>query len=256
MAALCENRIVQEILHKADSDTTVWISKNINVETLIQNGPQCGLVALCMALKTLQINCTVDDLMEEARNLNFTKKGEIFDVTFLYELAKSRTAVEIVNLNGDIDFFEILLKSKLILIPYDTDRNFEPCNKKGIKAHWALVTGYLVPVHIDDIALKPIINFSDENKPNGLTFVESLELAQVTALREAYKNNKVVSDLIHVICKQGKSRHLGIWNLKKLLESNRQLKEINEEKCDPINFVLPPNKDLSKTLSSKFLVFY
>lgn len=32
-----------------------------------------------MALNYMKVNCTIDGLMEEARKLNFTKKGEIFD---------------------------------------------------------------------------------------------------------------------------------------------------------------------------------
>ena len=35
--------------------------------------------------------------------------------------------------------------SKFILIAYDCDFNFEPCNKNGKKAHWALITGYVFP---------------------------------------------------------------------------------------------------------------
>lgn len=258
MAKLCENRIVEEILHKVDPVTTFWISKNVNVDTLLQKGPQCGLVALCMALNTLKIQCTIDDLMDRAKNLNFTKNGEIFDVTFLFELARSQTNVQLISLNADVDFFEILLKSKLILIPYDTDRNYEPCNKKGIKAHWALITGFLVPIHFDEIVSKSLVQFTEEHKPRSLSFVDSLELAQVQALRKIFEVNKggTTCDLIHVICKQGKSKNLGVWSLRKLLESNRQLKEINLEKCDPLNFVLPADKDLSKTLSSRFLAFF
>jgi len=177
-------------------------------------------------------------------------------VNFLYELAKAQTPVEIINLNQDVDFFEVLLKSKLILIPYDTDRNYEPCNKNGIKAHWALITGFMVPVHIDESVSKTLIHFREENKPQGLTFVQSLEVSQVQELRKIFETNKQVSDLIHVICKQGKSKNLGVWSLKKLLESNRQLREINTEKCDPNNFVLPHDMDISKTLSSRFLAFF
>ncbi len=174
----------------------------------------------------------------------------------MFELAKSETQVEIRNFNQDVDFFEVLLKSKLILIPYDTDRNYEPCNKNGIKAHWALITGFMVPVHFSESVSKSLVNFTEENKPQGLTVVQSLELSQVQELRKIFEKNKQVSDLIHVICKQGKSKNLGVWNLKKLLESNRQLREINKEKCDPVNFVLPTDMDISKTLSSKFLAFF
>ncbi|RNA10863.1 hypothetical protein BpHYR1_053436 [Brachionus plicatilis] len=40
---------------------------------------RCGIVALCMALNSLNINCKVDILMNRARELNYSKSGEIFD---------------------------------------------------------------------------------------------------------------------------------------------------------------------------------
>ena len=40
---------------------------------------RCGIVALCMALNTKNINCTIDELMKYAIDRKFTKNGEIFD---------------------------------------------------------------------------------------------------------------------------------------------------------------------------------
>ena len=40
---------------------------------------RCGIVALCMALKHLNKECTVEQLMTKAKELNFTKSGEMFD---------------------------------------------------------------------------------------------------------------------------------------------------------------------------------
>lgn len=37
-----------------------------------------------MALKYLQKECTVDDLMQQAKDLNFTKNGEMFDGKFFF----------------------------------------------------------------------------------------------------------------------------------------------------------------------------
>ena len=81
-----------------------------------------------MALNSLKIECTVDELMEKARQLNFTKNGEIFDgtntliflffsyfvsktkynflVSFLHGLAELYTKTELVNLKNDTDFFQ------------------------------------------------------------------------------------------------------------------------------------------------------
>jgi len=264
MDTLCKNRIVEEITLKVDADKSFWISKNVSVNSLIQNGPQCGIVALCMALNFLKIECTINDLMDKARHLNFTKNGEIFEVNFLYELAKLGTNAQIVDLKRDVDFFEELLKAKLILIPYDCDRNYEPCNKKGIKAHWALITGFLLPIDYEKSVAETFIDFNNrpklshrfEKKSTGLNFVDSIKEEQIEAMKNDFEENEEFRNLIYVICRQGKSKNLGVWSLGKLLESNRQLKEINTTKCDPDNFVLPSDGDLSKTLSGRFLVFY
>ena len=230
-----------------------------------------------MALNSLKIECTVDELMEKARQLNFTKNGEIFDgtntliflffsyfvsktkynflVSFLHGLAELYTKTELVNLKNDTDFFQTVLEAKLILIAYDTDANYEPCNKKGIKAHWALITGFLVPISFDEKISKSIIDYTEENKPVGIHFIKSLKKNELNSLKQKFENNQTFRSLIYVICKQGKSKNLGIWSLEKLLDSNRQLKEINSSKCDPFNFVLPLNNDLSKSLSLRVLVF-
>ena len=38
---------------------------------------------------------------------------------------------------------ELVLSRNLLLVPYDTDFNQEPCLKKGHRAHWALIIGKL-----------------------------------------------------------------------------------------------------------------
>ena len=43
---------------------------------------RCGIVALAMALKYLNIECSVDLLMQQAKESNFTKNGEMFDGKF------------------------------------------------------------------------------------------------------------------------------------------------------------------------------
>ena len=37
-----------------------------------------------------------------------------------------------------------ILHGHPILVPYDNDKNFEPCLKYGHKAHWAVLTGKLL----------------------------------------------------------------------------------------------------------------
>lgn len=179
-------------------------------------------------------------------------------MNFLYELAKPHVDAKVLVLNEDKDFFETLITSKLILFPYDCDFNHAPCNKKGIKAHWALITGFILPIdHEEPISLTFGKN-TEENRSHGIEFIDSVKTEQVIKLKENYENKyfdaKKFSDLVYVVSKHGKSRHLGVWRLKHLLESNRQLKDIDYKKCDPSEFVLPLDGDLSNSLSKRFLV--
>lgn len=34
-----------------------------------------------------------------------------------------------------------LLQGHPVLVPYDNDKNFEPCLQNGHRAHWAVITG-------------------------------------------------------------------------------------------------------------------
>ena len=46
------------------------------------------------------------------------------------------------NLYGNqLEILKHLLHGNPVLIPYDNDKNFEPCLRNGHKAHWALATG-------------------------------------------------------------------------------------------------------------------
>ena len=53
--------------------------------------------------------------------------------------------VEPINLLRDCRFLheEFVISRNLLLVPYDTDFNQEPCLKKGHRAHWALIIGKL-----------------------------------------------------------------------------------------------------------------
>ena len=54
--------------------------------------------------------------------------------TFLTTVGEFPTPEEIIS---------HLNKGSAILVPYDCDKNFEPCNRGGHAAHWAVIVGYL-----------------------------------------------------------------------------------------------------------------
>jgi hypothetical protein len=154
----------------------------------------------------------------------------------------------------DNDYHKIildeLLRNHLVLIAYDCDANFEPCNKLGFKAHWALITGLLIPLNKNESQYL-VDKYSD-------SFDRELDIIYKNDTQIEEELNKFISKdaPCYCICKNGKSKHSGIWPLNKLLQSNQQLAQIDRDKCDPNEFIWPLNGDIQKTLASKILVFY
>lgn len=141
---------------------------------------------------------------------------------------------ELVETNSYDDLESTLTSSKFLLVAYDCDFNFEPCFKQGVKAHWAIVTGYIMPTTSISIQTTRLVNVKD---------VE--EKLKAVDLNRAY-----------AICRQGKSKSYGVWSFKKLIDSNKQLKFIDEKRADDEFYVKPENGDLESTLASKILAFY
>ena len=45
------------------------------------------------------------------------------------------------GLDDYVQILNHLCRGYPVLIPYDEDRNHEPCLKKGNQSHWAVITG-------------------------------------------------------------------------------------------------------------------
>ncbi|CAF0907478.1 unnamed protein product [Brachionus calyciflorus] len=240
---------IYDLISRTDFSDNKWFVTYQNVESVYQSGPQCGIVALCMALNNLKIKCSVDELMKDAREQSFTKSGEIFNIDFLHNLALKYYPKCSIHTMSDDDskICEKLIENKLILIAYDCDLNFEPCNKNGLRAHWALLTGILFPIDSNETEY-----FQDFLKEDSNLILPHNDLTQ--AQRDILKFNSTKKN-IYAICRQGKSKHYGLWDLNRLIESNKQLKLIDHVKCNDENFVKPKDGDLQKTLAFKFLVF-
>ena len=120
---------------------------------------------------------------------------------------------------------------------YDCDRNFEPCLKQGKKAHWTLINGFMAPIQVE--------KQENENKFEEL----------------GINNNDLINKIqnwesIYTINLHGKSKFYGVWNLSQLLQSNFQLKLI-EDKRNNEDFVLPQNnQSLEETLAFQALIIY
>ncbi|XP_063610882.1 LOW QUALITY PROTEIN: mucin-2-like [Penaeus indicus] len=129
-------------------EETETLSVYTQLRPNIQQGPQCGLVALSMASQVFPETVDVADLLKEARRRGFTKHGEMFSSEAMVSLAEGITGME-ATIRRDVlcdprTLLELLMKGDLILVPYDAERNHLPGLRGGHKAHWGIICGCLV----------------------------------------------------------------------------------------------------------------
>ncbi|KAF5274389.1 hypothetical protein FQA39_LY07269 [Lamprigera yunnana] len=113
------------------------------LEGVLQEGPQCGLVALAICMKAPNKDI-VKALYEEAKNAGFTYNGELFSAKDFTVLAQKQLSNKVTLYSGYLDCEEVkefLLDGGLI---YDCDKNHSPSMNKGSKAHWAAVSGIII----------------------------------------------------------------------------------------------------------------
>lgn len=195
-------------------------------ESIIQEGPTCGLVALSMLLNG---EVTPDELLDISKIDGYSNNGEMFSCNNMAKLSeKAINLAEIKNVDvnvktGNLFSEEIileLLNGAILLIAYDADFNHSPCLRHGHTAHWALVCGILV------------INDPGDNY-----------IADPTNT--------------YVLCRHGKSRYLAAWTLNDLDKSNKNLWEFSPKKQeDGLKYVLPKGGiGEVNGLRDKFLLF-
>ncbi|XP_042825360.1 UPF0692 protein C19orf54 homolog isoform X4 [Panthera tigris] len=127
-----------------------WILFCADLPSLIQEGPQCGLVALWMAgtLLAPPSGIPLERLVQMAVDRGYTAQGEMFSVANMGKLAQEALGCQAELLCGGLGgpnrdrVLRHLVSGHPLLIPYDEDFNHEPCQRKGYKAHWAVSTGW------------------------------------------------------------------------------------------------------------------
>jgi len=204
---------------------------NIPTHPQIQEGPQCGIVALCMAATLIQpqAGCRTpstnpDELMQTARDMGYSLQGEMFSAKNMCQLARSllgedNVCVEPVSAIEHEGVCESLLGGSVFLVPYDCDFNHGPCLAEGRKAHWGLITGFLLinPENSEKLS---------EAKPNIILMNNKEALQRID-------DKKVL-----LIGRQSKSLVLGIWDKEELAKSNKNLRII-DPKRNSNEYVIP-----------------
>ncbi|XP_062033819.1 actin maturation protease isoform X3 [Lepus europaeus] len=156
-----------------------WMLFCADLPSLIQEGPQCGLVALWMAgtLLSPPSGVPLERLVQVAVERGYTAQGEMFSVADMGRLAEETLGCQAELLCGGLGgpnrglVLQHLVAGHPMLIPYpsaqggagqgrqrvgpepchgfglntstsyDEDFNHEPCRRKGHKAHWAVSSG-------------------------------------------------------------------------------------------------------------------
>ncbi|XP_065348275.1 actin maturation protease [Cloeon dipterum] len=216
------------------------------VQHIPQVGPKCGIVALNMALSIfLEKEICVEEILQVARERRYTNHGEMFSAENLRLLALNFTPhIEVQMINSeqlrDGSFIATSIAAgDVLLVPYDSARNFSPECLRGHKAHWAIITGIIIPLS-EKLCAQPLHNFkSMEPGPAALAEVA----------------NYLPSNFIHVLALQGKSRLLSAWPLLALAASNENLFQFDPEReASDLEYIVPEG-GLRQGLCGKALLF-
>ncbi|XP_077536533.1 actin maturation protease-like [Haemaphysalis longicornis] len=224
----------------------VVVSKVSSLKPVLQSGPQCGLVALSMASQLLPRDghpVSVEALFEAAKSLQFTKKGEMFSAGHMKTLAETCLGGCQARLVRDHHRAEIvghLIRGKPVLVPYDSDGNFEPCLKSGHTAHWAVLHGICLVVKSSCQLEPPLESLLEQDCECERLYHVKDGLPALGGPRELLLPLALGgADAVVFVCgSQGKSRHVGLWGLDRLLDSNRNLAHMGP-RHEAAEFVLP-----------------
>ncbi|KAL0269514.1 UNVERIFIED_CONTAM: hypothetical protein PYX00_007219 [Menopon gallinae] len=232
-----------------------FFSRYTDLRSQLQEGPKCGLVALSIATSKTNFFKSADELFEEALAHGYTTQGEMYSCRNMARLIQKTTEFSTFIIEGGITshldcILSCLTNKGFMLVPYDADRNHAPCCKKGHSAHWAVISGVVV--------------FARSEEPGD---VRSVHVGGYPACRcsedgffaaaETDRPPRIVRDgprtylcaeegdaaaaaegEIYLAGKQGKSRHLALWSLRELAESNANLTELSEQQKTK-NFAVP-----------------
>ncbi|XP_037675608.1 UPF0692 protein C19orf54 homolog isoform X2 [Choloepus didactylus] len=215
-----------------------WILFCADLPSLIQEGPQCGLVALWMAgmLLASPSGTPLESLMQVAKDRGYTAQGEMFSVADMGRLAQEVLGCQAELLCGGLGgpnrdrVLQHLVAGHPLLIPYDEDSNHEPCQRKGHKAHWAVSAGVLLGVQS-----VPSHGYAEDPELAGLFHPVPGIPCQPPSLPEEGSPGAV-----YLLSKQGKSWHYQLWDYNQLRESNLQLTDFSPSRAaDGRMYVVP-----------------
>lgn len=207
-------------------------------EPVVQDGPMCGLVAVSMASKLIH-GCIVEqaspsEMLLKARQLEYTKHGEIFSAENLLKLSLEQLKCSgmLVSFDDVSMIISLVLKGSALIFPYDCDKNHMPCKLRGHKAHWAICVGFALTVCSKEI--NKFLPFCDDKIDYYL--IDNAKLMAAHVIDSLTESSTL--DNAWLFCRHGKSRHVGLWPLQDIVESNGNLLEL-QPNMNSSNCVIP-----------------
>jgi len=149
-----------------------------------------------------------------ARSLKFSSQGEMFSSTNLATLALEYFKIPSSTRVGFTprDVLDHLATGGLCLVPYDKDKNNQPCCAGGAKAHWAVIAGIVIP-------LRERPGFVVDDRFRRLDLEKDVRVRHLQpAETKEYDLTEEELQGAFVIALHGNSRHQALWSLQSLLE--------------------------------------
>lgn len=171
------------------------------------------------------------------------------------------------------EMLEKLSSGSILLVPYDVDKNHEPCMSGGKKAHWVAVKGFVLPIltqeqldyckllcepsvncTTDSIQGLPIFHFDAHSTSTPDPSVDLLPTSSASSsakistpgLSSGLKLEQIIDytnphleQHLRLITQQSKSKHQGVWTYTSLRDSNHNLMQFDEDRVTDANFKVP-----------------
>lgn len=190
-----------------------------------------------------------------ARSKGYSGFGEMFSAFEMATLAEEYygplLTAETWDAPWDHSLIQALLKTLLnggmSLVPYDVDKNHEPCLAGGKKAHWAAIKGFIIPIttptQLQTMDQLSTTGASVKKLPiveggSPIFWIEPSKSIDATSLQNVLSEDLSTSR-VRLITQQSKSKHQAIWSFESLQKSNHNLAQFDEERVTSSEFKVP-----------------
>lgn len=270
-------RLVDFVVQDHGGPSPFWTGERVvvicfhDVSPVLQKGPMCGLVALTMAAHKVKAPQASTDrfhpenILEYAVRKGLSKQGEMFSAHSLGEVIVNHLLLraQVINMVSHTLLLpdllvDVILGHSAVLVPYDADKDHSPCLSQGHRAHWCLLVGVCVVLERETLSsslLKcchPISTCAGYYILDEACTKDSAEILKET-LDSQCMQGFLDDDQVYVFARQGKSSHLGLWSLRKLMESNQNLVEVDPQRSNPVEYVIP-ERGLREGLQNKVVI--